>query len=93
MTTPGAQVAAVTLARSRLGRRLPARRVAIRRSRRTVLYAVLIAGGILMMIPFLWMVMTSLKTRAEVFGGAAAQPPDRRPLGELRARCGTRCRA
>ena len=32
---------------------------------------ILIAGGILMMVPFLWMISTSLKTRAEVF----AVPP------------------
>ncbi len=38
-----------------------------RRFRRGVLIGLLIAGGIVMMIPFLWMVSTSLKTRAEVF--------------------------
>jgi ABC-type glycerol-3-phosphate transport system permease component len=39
-----------------------------RRRLRTVgLYGVLIAGGLVMMVPFLWMVATSLKTRAEVF--------------------------
>jgi multiple sugar transport system permease protein len=31
----------------------------------------LVAGGVLMMVPFLWMISTSLKTRAEVF----ALPP------------------
>ncbi len=36
-----------------------------------MLIGLLIAGGVLMMIPFLWMVTTSLKTRAEVF----ALPP------------------
>ena len=30
-------------------------------------YAALLAGGLAMMIPFLWMISTSLKTRAEVF--------------------------
>jgi multiple sugar transport system permease protein len=46
----------------------PRRRRALRLARRGLLYAVLIAGGLVMMIPFLWMVATSLKTRAEVFG-------------------------
>ena len=35
--------------------------------RRGILVGLLIAGGIVMMIPFLWMITTSLKTRAEVF--------------------------
>ena len=30
----------------------------------------LVVGGLLMMMPFLWMILTSLKTRAEVFGAA-----------------------
>jgi len=38
-----------------------------RRIRRGLLIGLLIGGGILMMVPFLWMVTTSLKTRAEVF--------------------------
>jgi ABC-type glycerol-3-phosphate transport system permease component len=38
-----------------------------RRLRTAGLYAILIAGGLLMMLPFFWMVATSLKTRAEVF--------------------------
>ena len=42
-----------------------------RRIRRGALIGLLIAGGILMMVPFLWMISTSLKTRAEVF----AMPP------------------
>jgi multiple sugar transport system permease protein len=45
--------------------------VRARRIRRAVLIGLLIAGGILMMVPFLWMISTSLKTRAEVF----ASPP------------------
>ena len=77
MTTPTSQAAAVTLAERRAGRQLPARRIVLKRSRRTVLYAVLIAGGILMMVPFLWMLITSLKTRAEVFGA----PPLSLPTG------------
>ena len=51
------------------GRRRSAARA--RTARRALLIGVLIAGGILMMIPFLWMISTSLKTRAEVF----AVPP------------------
>jgi len=77
VTTPTSQAAAVTLAERRAGRQLPARRIVLKRSRRTVLYAVLIAGGILMMVPFLWMLITSLKTRAEVFGA----PPLSLPTG------------
>jgi multiple sugar transport system permease protein len=55
-------------------RRTSARRT--RTIRRAVFIGVLIAGGILMMVPFLWMVSTSLKTRAEVF----AVPPTLIPL-------------
>ena len=32
------------------------------------MYVLLLAGALVMMAPFLWMVVTSLKTRAEVFG-------------------------
>lgn len=46
----------------------PARWRAVRRG---VLIGLLVAGGLLMMVPFLWMITTSLKTRAEVF----AVPP------------------
>ena len=46
-------------------------------ARRASLYAVLVAGGLLMMIPFFWMFLTSLKTRAEVF----AAPPLSLPSG------------
>ena len=56
-------------------RRATARR--LRTARRAVLVGVLIGGGILMMIPFLWMISTSLKTRAEVF----AVPPKVRGMG------------
>jgi multiple sugar transport system permease protein len=49
--------------------RSPARR-ARRLARQATVYALLIAGGFLMMVPFLWMLATSLKTRAEVFGTA-----------------------
>lgn len=41
------------------------------------LYLVLIAGGLLMMIPFFWMFLTSLKKRSEVFGS----PPLSLPSG------------
>jgi len=38
--------------------------------RRASLYVGLIAGGVAMMIPFLWMLSTSLKSRSEVFSSA-----------------------
>ena len=41
-----------------------------RLARRGSLYAALIVGGVAMMIPFIWMLTTSLKTRAEVFTSA-----------------------
>ncbi len=47
------------------------RRPTARTVRRAILIGLLIAGGIVMMVPFLWMISTSLKTRAEVF----AVPP------------------
>jgi multiple sugar transport system permease protein len=59
------------------GPRGPRRRRALRLTRRGLLYAVLIAGGLLMMVPFFWMIVTSLKTRAEVFGA----PPLSLPSG------------
>lgn len=43
--------------------------------RRIAAYVTLILGGLLMMIPFFWMVLTSLKTRAEVFGSAPLSLP------------------
>jgi multiple sugar transport system permease protein len=46
-------------------------------ARRLGAYAVLIVGGLVMMIPFFWMLLTSLKTRAEVFGS----PPLSLPSG------------
>ena len=54
-----------------------ARARVMRRSRRTILYVLLIAGALLMMAPFFWMLVTSLKTRAEVFGA----PPLSLPTG------------
>ncbi len=52
----------------------PVRRSAWPRRRRTIGRAVfiglLILGGFLMMVPFLWMITTSLKTRAETFAVA-----------------------
>ncbi len=53
---------------------LPGRR--LRRARRAILIGLLIAGGVLMMAPFLWMITTSLKTRAEVF----VAPPTLLPI-------------
>ncbi len=41
--------------------------VARKRARRAGIYIGLIVGGVAMIIPFLWMLTTSLKTRAEVF--------------------------
>ena len=57
--------------------RLPtaAHRSRARQVRRFILIALLIIGGVLMMLPFLWMILTSLKTRAEVFGGAPLSLP------------------
>ena len=46
-------------------------------ARRMGAYVVLIVGGLVMMIPFFWMLLTSLKTRAEVFGS----PPLSLPTG------------
>ena len=61
----------------------PRRRRALRLTRRGLLYAVLIAGGLVMMIPFFWMIVTSLKTRAEVFGTSPLSLPVGPPLREL----------
>ena len=44
-------------------------------ARRVSLYAVLVAGGLVMMIPFFWMFLTSLKTRAEVFAATPLSLP------------------
>jgi multiple sugar transport system permease protein len=52
-----------------------ARRSARQRIRTTAIYALLVAGGIVMAAPFLWMIVTSLKTRAEVFGSAPLELP------------------
>jgi multiple sugar transport system permease protein len=60
---------------ARTGR--PRRRGLAWLTRRGLLYGVLIAGGLIMMVPFFWMVITSLKTRAEVFGA----PPLSLPSG------------
>lgn len=59
----------------RSGRRLS--RLYATRTRRFILYALLIAGALVMMGPFFWMLVTSLKTRAEVFGS----PPLSLPSG------------
>jgi multiple sugar transport system permease protein len=47
----------------------------IRAVRRAVLIGLLVAGSLLMIAPFLWMILTSLKTRAEVFGSAPLSLP------------------
>ena len=46
-----------------------------RRVRRAVGIVALIVGGLAMMIPFLWMLSTSLKTRAEVFSSSLLEFP------------------
>lgn len=50
-----------------------------RRTRRwaktAIIYALLLAGALVMVAPFLWMVVTSFKTRAEVFGSAPLELP------------------
>ena len=72
MSTPGAFEAGLTRASGRVSARRA--RFVIRR---IGLYAALIGGGLLMMIPFFWMALTSLKTRAEVF----SSPPLSLPSG------------
>jgi multiple sugar transport system permease protein len=49
----------------------------LRATRRGLLVTLLVAGGLVMMAPFFWMIVTSLKTRAEVFGA----PPLSLPSG------------
>jgi len=39
------------------------------------IYGALLAGALVMIVPFLWMVVTSLKTRSEVFGTAPLELP------------------
>jgi len=60
-----ATTAVALAARTRAETRTP--RQTARRLRTLWLYIVLVAGGLVMMVPFIWMVATSLKTRAEVF--------------------------
>ena len=72
MTAPAAAIAAFQPG--------PPRRAGgtwLRRLRRWILVGCLVAGGLAMMIPFFWMILTSLKTRAEVFGA----PPLSLPTG------------
>ncbi len=66
---------APALAASARRPRRPLRVRALRVTRRGLLYAVLVAGGLLMMVPFFWMIVTSLKTRAEVFGSSPLSLP------------------
>jgi multiple sugar transport system permease protein len=47
----------------------------LRTARQTMVYALLIGGGLIMMAPFFWMIVTSLKTRAEVFGSSPLELP------------------
>jgi len=51
------------------------RRTAAHRLRTAAIYAALLAGGVVMIAPFLWMIVTSLKTRAEVFGTSPLELP------------------
>ncbi len=61
-----APIASVSSSRDQWSAHATRRRRA-RIGRRVTLYAGLVAGGLAMMIPFLWMVSTSLKARSEVF--------------------------
>jgi multiple sugar transport system permease protein len=45
------------------------------RPRVVLIYLALLAGALVMTAPFLWMVVTSLKTRAEVFGSSPLELP------------------
>jgi multiple sugar transport system permease protein len=47
----------------------------LRAVRRAALIGLLVAGSLLMVAPFLWMVLTSLKTRSEVFGASPLSLP------------------
>ena len=47
----------------------------LRMLRRAALIALLVAGSVVMIAPFLWMIVTSLKTRAEVFGASPLSLP------------------
>jgi len=66
---------AVPAGRAALGRGPAGRRSVLRRVRLAVIYVLLIGGGLVMMAPFLWMIVTSLKTRAEVFGSSPFELP------------------
>jgi multiple sugar transport system permease protein len=68
---PGEQFAA--LGQLALGGEGPGR--SRRRLRIVAIYVALLAGGLVMIAPFLWMVVTSLKTRAEVFGSSPLDLP------------------
>ncbi len=77
MTAPTSAVPAAAAAVARAGAGRPAPRPTRRLVRKGTLYAALVAGGVAMMIPFIWMATTSLKTRAEVF----TSPPFSFPTG------------
>jgi multiple sugar transport system permease protein len=71
MTAPGAVQPSGASATPSVADGVPSRpRSAGRRARKASLYAALVIGGVAMMIPFIWMLTTSLKTRAEVFTSA-----------------------
>ena len=67
-----AEPARVGLPSGRFRSRARSRRGVVRT---IVVYALLLAGALVMMAPFLWMVVTSLKTRAEVFGSSPLELP------------------
>jgi ABC-type glycerol-3-phosphate transport system permease component len=56
-------------------RRAVHRKAAWPRLRGALFVVVLLIGAFVMMAPFLWMIITSLKTRAEVFGSAPLEFP------------------
>lgn len=66
-------VRVVSFATAPTRRRAPT--LVLRAARRWFLYVALIVGGLIMMGPFFWMIITSLKTRAEVFGAAPLSLP------------------
>lgn len=57
-------------------RNAPVRDRAVRRMNATVLHALLIVGGIVMVFPFLWMLLTSFKTLPQLLTDPLAFLPD-----------------
>ena len=65
----------------------PARR--LRSTRRAVLIGLLIAGGVLMMVPFLWMIIDVAQDPGRGLRRAADAPPRRSRSGRTTRTCGT----